>query len=98
MSKIVDTSDEWIFSRTGIRERHIAADDQATSDLAYFASLKAMEAAGVTADEIDLIVIGTTTPDLIFPSTALSAAGAAGQRRLRCNGRQRCLFGVCLRA
>lgn len=70
MSKIVDTSDEWIFSRTGIRERHIAADDQATSDLAYFASLKAMEAAGVTADEIDLIVIGTTTPDLIFPSTA----------------------------
>ncbi|MCC4634155.1 MULTISPECIES: beta-ketoacyl-ACP synthase III [Xanthomonas] len=70
MSKIVDTSDEWIFSRTGIRERHIVADDQTTSDLAYFASLKAMEAAGVTADEIDLIVIGTTTPDLIFPSTA----------------------------
>ncbi|TWR41072.1 ketoacyl-ACP synthase III, partial [Xanthomonas vasicola] len=70
MSKIVDTSDEWIFSRTGIRERHIAADDQTTGDLAYFASLRAMEAAGVTADEIDLIVIGTTTPDLIFPSTA----------------------------
>lgn len=70
MSKIVDTSDEWIFSRTGIRERHIVADDQTTSDLAYFASLRAMEAAGVTADEIDLIVIGTTTPDLIFPSTA----------------------------
>lgn len=69
MSKIVDTSDEWIFSRTGIRERHIVADDQTTSDLAYFASLRAMEAAGVTADEIDLIVIGTTT-DLIFPSTA----------------------------
>ena len=70
MSKIVDTSDEWIRSRTGIRERHIVADDQTTSDLAYFASLKAMEAAGVTADEIDLIVVGTTTPDLIFPSTA----------------------------
>ncbi|MCC8553149.1 beta-ketoacyl-ACP synthase III [Xanthomonas hortorum] len=70
MSKIVDTSDEWIFSRTGIRERHIVADDQTTSDLAYFASLKAMEAAGVSADEIDLIVVGTTTPDLIFPSTA----------------------------
>ena len=66
----VDTSDEWITSRTGIRQRHIAAEGELTSDLGYQAALRALDAAGVTADEIDLIVVGTTTPDLIFPSTA----------------------------
>ena len=66
----VDTSDEWIVSRTGIRQRHIAAEGELTSDLGYQAALRALEAAGVSADEIDLIVVGTTTPDLIFPSTA----------------------------
>lgn len=70
LEKIVDTSDEWIVTRSGIRERHIAADDQTTSDLAFEASLKALEAAGMTADEIELIIVGTTTPDIIFPSTA----------------------------
>jgi len=70
LAKLVDTSDEWIRTRTGITERHIAADDQTTSDLAYFAAMRAMEAAGVTAADLDLIVVGTTTPDLIFPSTA----------------------------
>lgn len=70
LAKIVDTSDEWIRSRTGISERHIAADDQTTSDLAFFAATRAMEAAGVQAADIDMIVVGTTTPDLIFPSTA----------------------------
>jgi len=70
LAKIVDTSDEWIRSRTGITERHIAADDQTTSDLAFFAATRAMEAAGVQAADLDLIVVGTTTPDLIFPSTA----------------------------
>lgn len=70
LSRIVDTSDEWIHSRTGIRERHIAAEGQTTSDLGYLAALRALEAAGVDASEIDLIVVGTTTPDLIFPSTA----------------------------
>ncbi|TYT27488.1 ketoacyl-ACP synthase III [Luteimonas viscosa] len=70
LSKIVDTSDEWIASRTGIRERHIAAEGETTVDLALQASLRAMEAAGVAAEEIDLIVLGTTTPDLIFPSSA----------------------------
>ncbi|HYG07013.1 MAG TPA: beta-ketoacyl-ACP synthase III [Stenotrophomonas sp.] len=70
LTRIVETSDEWIRSRTGIVERHIAADDQTTSDLAYFAATRAMEAAGVQAADIDLIVVGTTTPDLIFPSTA----------------------------
>ncbi len=70
LSKFVDTSDEWITSRSGIRQRHIAADDETTCDLAYHASVRALEAAGVDASELDLIVLGTTTPDLIFPSTA----------------------------
>jgi 3-oxoacyl-[acyl-carrier-protein] synthase-3 len=70
LSKIVETSDEWISSRTGIRERRIAADDQATSDLASEAARRAMTAAGVTPEEIDLIVVATVTPDMFFPSTA----------------------------
>ena len=70
LAKTVDTSDEWIVARTGIRQRHVAAEGETTSDLAYHASLRAMEAAGVSAVDIDLIVLGTTTPDLIFPSSA----------------------------
>jgi 3-oxoacyl-[acyl-carrier-protein] synthase-3 len=70
LAKFVDTSDEWIAARTGIRERHIAAEGETTSDLAYHAAVRALEAAGVDAKELDLIVVGTTTPDLIFPSTA----------------------------
>jgi len=70
LSKIVDTSDEWIAARTGIRKRHIAAEGETTSDLGYHAAIRALEAAGVDAKELDLIVVGTTTPDLIFPSTA----------------------------
>jgi len=70
LSKIVDTSDEWIAARTGIRKRHIAAEGETTSDLGYHAAVRALEAAGVDAKELDLIVVGTTTPDLIFPSTA----------------------------
>jgi len=70
LARMVDTSDEWIVQRTGIRERHIAADGQVTSDLALNASLKALEAAGLTADDIDLIVVATTTPDRTFPATA----------------------------
>ncbi len=66
----IDTTDEWIFSRTGIRSRHVAAVGETTSDLAEQASRRAMQAAGVTADDIDLIVVGTTTPDMVFPSTA----------------------------
>lgn len=68
LEKIVDTSDEWIRTRTGISERHIAADDETTSDLAFNAAKQALEAAGVTADMIDMIVVGTTTPDLVFPN------------------------------
>jgi len=70
LEKMVETSDEWIVERTGIRERHIAAEGQTTCDLSEQASRRAMEMAGVGADEIDLIIVATTTPDLIFPSTA----------------------------
>ncbi|MFO1482572.1 MAG: beta-ketoacyl-ACP synthase III [Verrucomicrobiaceae bacterium] len=70
LSKIVDTSDEWITSRTGIKERRIAAADQATSDLAAEAARRAMAAAGVTAEDIQLIIVATVTPDMFFPSTA----------------------------
>lgn len=70
LEKLVETSDEWIRDRTGIEQRHIAADGQTTSDLAVIAAQRALEAAGVAAAEIDLIVVGTTTPDVIFPSTA----------------------------
>ncbi len=70
LSTIVDTSDEWIRERSGIAQRHIAADGETTLDLAEHASRRALEAAGRTAADIDLIVIATTTPDQIFPSTA----------------------------
>ncbi|WP_434756601.1 beta-ketoacyl-ACP synthase III [Paenibacillus amylolyticus] len=70
LEKMVDTNDEWIVSRTGIKERHIAAPDQATSDLAYEAALKALESAGMTGSDLDLIIVATITPDSSFPSTA----------------------------
>ncbi|MEN8177637.1 MAG: beta-ketoacyl-ACP synthase III [Pseudomonadota bacterium] len=70
LEKIVDTTDQWIFERTGIRKRHIAADDEYTCDLAEKAARNAIEMAGVSTDQIDLIVVATTTPDQVFPSTA----------------------------
>lgn len=70
LEKTVDTTHDWIFSRSGIVERHIAAENELTSDLALQASRKAIEAAGISADEIDLIIVATTSPDHIFPSTA----------------------------
>ena len=70
LEKILDTSDQWIQDRTGIRERRIAHEDESSSDMAEAAALKAMQAAGVNPEEIGLLVVGTTTPDLIFPSTA----------------------------
>jgi 3-oxoacyl-[acyl-carrier-protein] synthase-3 len=70
LEKMVETTDEWIRSRTGIERRHIAAENEYTSDLAYKASLAALESAGLTANDIDLVVVGTTTPDLIFPNVA----------------------------
>lgn len=70
LEKMVDTTDEWILQRTGIRERHIVDPGIATSDLAKEAALKAIEQAGLTPDDIGLIVVGTVTPDMLFPSTA----------------------------
>jgi len=66
----VETSDEWIVERTGIRARHFAADDQGCSDLATEAARRALDAAGVTANDIDLIIVATSTPDMVFPSVA----------------------------
>lgn len=78
LSQRVDTSDEWIVERTGIRQRHIAAEDELTSHLAIAASRKALEAAGREAKDIDLIVVATTTPDLTFPATAARVQAALG--------------------
>jgi 3-oxoacyl-[acyl-carrier-protein] synthase-3 len=70
LEKMVDTTDEWILQRTGIRERHIVDPGVGTSDLAKEASLEAIRRAGLTPEDIDLIVVGTVTPDMLFPSTA----------------------------
>jgi 3-oxoacyl-[acyl-carrier-protein] synthase-3 len=81
LERMVETSDEWIVARTGIRERHIAADGEFTSDLAEKAARKAIEAAGIAPNEIDLVIVATTTPDRIFPSAACflqSKLGIAG--------------------
>jgi len=70
LSVLVDTSDSWIRERTGIRERHIVADGQFTSDLGYEAAKAALDDAGLTAEDIDLVIVATSTPDLTFPATA----------------------------
>ena len=84
LEKMVDTNDEWIVSRTGIKERRIAADDESTSDLASKAALAAMENADITADEIDLILVATVTPDMFFPSTACFVQHKIGARNAAC--------------
>ena len=70
LAKTVDTSDAWIVERTGIRQRHMVADDQPVSDLAYRAAVQALEKAGKTAADVDLIIVATTTPDMTFPAVA----------------------------
>ncbi|WP_438969854.1 beta-ketoacyl-ACP synthase III [Methylophaga sp.] len=70
LESMVETTDQWITDRTGIKERHIVADDESTTDLAYQAGIKAIEAAGIQNSDIDLIIVATTTPTRIFPSTA----------------------------
>lgn len=81
LCKMVDTSDEWITQRTGVERRHVAKDGEYTSDLALAAARQAMEAADVEADEIDLIVVGTTTPDYTFPATAVKLQSDLGMTR-----------------
>ena len=70
LENMVETSDEWIVARTGIKQRHIAAEGQTACDMAFEASRQALQAAGISHSDIDLIIVATTTPDLIFPSTA----------------------------
>ena len=81
MSKIVETSDEWIVERTGIKSRHIAADDELTSDLGIAASRQALVRAGLSADSIDLVICATATPDRTFPATAVKIQAGLGITR-----------------
>jgi len=78
LSRMVDTSDEWIVQRTGIRERHIAADGETTSDLGIAAARAALAAAGITAQDIDLVIVGTSTPDNTFPASAVAIQAGLG--------------------
>jgi len=84
LEKMVETSDDWIITRTGIRERRIAADDEHTSDLAARAAQRALENAGITADEIDLILVATVTADMFFPSTACFVQAKIGAKNAAC--------------
>jgi len=94
LEKIVDTTDEWIFDRTGIKKRHIAAEGETTADLAEHAARDAIESSGIDISDIDLIIVATTTPDLVFPSTAcllqarlgVSNGGAAFDIQAVCTG------------
>jgi len=81
LEQMVETNDEWIVSRTGIRERRLAAPEQATSDLAYEAATAALQAASITAEELDLIIVATITPDMFFPSTACILQDKLGAKR-----------------
>ena len=78
LESTLDTTDEWIFTRTGIKERHIADDNETTSDLAYMAAMEAIKFAEINANDIDLIILATTTPDKIFPSTACTLQAKLG--------------------
>ncbi len=80
MAKIVDTSDEWIRERTGIRQRHFAGDGESSSVMAVNAAKQALERAGLTGDDLDLIVVGTITPDKTFPSTAVYVQAGLGMK------------------
>jgi 3-oxoacyl-[acyl-carrier-protein] synthase-3 len=81
LAQRVDTSDEWIRQRSGIRQRHVAAEGETTADLATAAAVKALEAAGISVQELDLIVLATTTPDDTFPSTATKVQARLGMHR-----------------
>lgn len=81
LESLVKTTDEWIVARTGIRQRHIAAESQFTSDLALEACRRALEAAGRRPEDVDLIILGTSTPDMVFPSSACILQGKLGVRK-----------------
>lgn len=81
LAKLVDTNDEWIVDRTGIRERHLSSPEEATSDLAYQASLRALADAGLAAEDVELIVVGTVTPDYPWPSAAAVLQGRLGNKK-----------------
>lgn len=81
LERMVDTSDEWIVSRTGIKERRLAAENETTSDMASLAAMRAMQNANITPDQIDLIIVATLTPDMMFPSTACLVQHKIGARR-----------------
>ena len=80
LEKMVDTTDEWIVTRTGIRERRIAREDEATSDMATEAAKRALKDANLTAADIDLIIVATITPDMFFPATACLVQEKIGAR------------------
>lgn len=84
LSRLVDTSDEWITTRTGIKERRMAAEDEYTSDMAAKAAHNAIEQAGIAAEEIDLILVATATPDMVFPSTACLVQTKIGAPKAAC--------------
>src|SRR5438067_12276520 len=84
LSKIVDTSDEWITTRTGIKERRIAAKDEQTSDMAAKAALNALEQANVKPEDVDLILVATATPDMLFPATACFVQKKIGAKNAAC--------------
>lgn len=84
LSKIVETSDDWITTRTGIKERRIAAKDENTSDMAARAALKAIEQAKISSEEIELILVATATPDMLFPATACFVQKKIGARNAAC--------------
>lgn len=92
LEKMIDTTDEWIRTRTGIERRHIAAEDEATSDLSEQACRSALDAAGLTPSDIDLVVVGTCTPDLVFPNVAcllqerMGMSGTAFSIEAACSG------------
>jgi len=81
LERMVETSDEWILTRTGIRERRLAEDDQATSDLAATAALRALEKANTAPEQVDLIIVATITPDMPFPATACLVQRKIGARK-----------------
>ena len=81
LATLVETSDEWITSRTGIKERRIAGADEFTSDMAFHAAERALASAGVTPDQIDLIIVATITPDMLFPSTACLVQHRLGAKK-----------------